>query len=1629
MNIDGVELSLDNLTQDLLELLVGERWPNGDEGAMRSLAAAWNEAAAQLDEIRQTASAAARQVGEHCQGANGESFQSFWSANFDDGQSSWPSGVAPAALPFAVRFCKSMADALNAGANQIETTKDTIMGNIAILVATVAPQIAAGFFDFGATDATAVAEILADRTAMQVLLDGAKELITEVVEQAIEQGLQQAELNFVIQFKEVMEGHAGAVDWSEVGRSGLSGAEGGALGTGFGFGLGKLGGKAFGEGFGDSVAGRMATGVASGGLTNASLDLIENGKISASDFTKGSLAGVLGGMGGAGAAAGEHPAIDTEHLPGQLTNPHSQDLTAGVLPTAHTDLSALAAPEVGTGSGADATAPTSAAMGWATAGWGGPAVEGGASSGTGADPGGGVPFDPSRASAATSSIARILGGGGGTQDLGVGAAAPATFGGHGSSAGRAPAEGDRPANPKVEASETATAAPKSAGPGEPAASTTPRGETSESVNLNASDRVRTEPSDAGVSDLPTRADGAGAPRGDSADPVRQDDAAQVRQDPAGETPVRSEPVADDAAAPQRPAEAASAEPGTPAHSTETASASAAASVDESRPTDIRPEDVARDASAPELDSAGSGHLAADARAEGADSDGLPAAEPSGPQSRGPSEPTRLEADAGGRAGDVVPPGVDGAARNGAEPGAPGREAPASPGSDAGGSKPVGSKPVDSKPDQAPPVESTADGSAAAGVRPDRVRNDGAAEPATATPRPDEAQREAPRGGADGFRSDSGSRTDSDSGADSNSNSDSGSGTRRQPVLLYQPDLGLGIGLRDRFESAGSWNPRQGLTGELAEVSARAEVGERGIANFSDRTMAELARKVPPDPDGAFTADIHGDARGVFSGLIRMTPEEYLRVLDANGHQPGQPIRLLSCEAGALDDGFAAQLARVSGCKVIAADTEVWSDETGHLFASGTHTDGFGEPAPDIPPSGTWREFSPDGTKTEVGADGFPPGQEEGFGNWGAPVGEVRSRDAAAQDPVEVARAALERLRGEWPELNRALTENPVARDSLLSHPDSVRMLNDALRDVRARLDAAGITDAVRGGETTAEVRAKVDSVIWELRAADPNQVLDRPERLAISRQIAAGTTRDGYRQSGFDRSRRTDPAYQEQCVDRLRADAPRSQERLNAIVREIARDNGGEASWRPQVKDRARALKKVREYVEEVPDGDASLLVDVVGAKIRFGSVDELYRALDALKSDPRLEIVRIKDRVARATESGNRSILMNVRLAGGQVAELKFGLKSFEAPAAAEHPLYEVRRDLDSIALTEHRPPTPVESLIKAATEAHARRAYGAAWNREMAGSRLHEVLADHRDVVSIAQRLVFDSAVHPTNVAESLADPATREATIAAIGELADGRVLSGRTLDEYRAANPGRGPLFEPVDPSVNTTADGRDRKTVFLGEAKRVDPARDVGATATPEETARLNEYARRLREEVQPAVEEEVRRLAEQVGDGASVSIRTKSADGILDKVDRMTTGSPSRPARPDYRAGDVIDAVGARITTRDMHDLAQILEAAKSRFGVGDGGRILEIDNMYASPKSKNPAYRVIPLVVRVEVDGRPYTFELQLTTRRASIAADLEHNTLFKPYVEMSREEKATVRGMLAEAAALDQEETRWNQ
>lgn len=301
------------------------------------------------------------------------------------------------------------------------------------------------------------------------------------------------------------------------------------------------------------------------------------------------------------------------------------------------------------------------------------------------------------------------------------------------------------------------------------------------------------------------------------------------------------------------------------------------------------------------------------------------------------------------------------------------------------------------------------------------------------------------------------------------------------------------------------------------------------------------------------------------------------------------------------------------------------------------------------------------------------------------------------------------------------------------------------------------------------------------------------------------------------------------------------------------------------------------------------------------------------------------------------------------------------------------------------------------------------------------------HPDVAALVARLVADVA-HPLDLTRALADPRRRHHTLAMLSELADGRALAGRTLDQYRAENPGRGPLFEPVPAEALTTADGRSRKKLFLARARDLDPARVIGADPTRAERVLLDDYVRRLSRQVQPYVRAELEALAAPFDD-AAVSLRVKDTEGIIDKVQRMSAGSADRPGRPDYRVGEVVDAVGARITVGDTAELAGVVTAVVNRYGIGDGGNVLDMENMYAEPKRHNPAYRVVPFIIGASLDGLPYTFEIQLCTRRASIASDLEHNTVYKPYVPVGDGERDRVRGMQAEAAALDQDETRSEQ
>jgi len=289
---------------------------------------------------------------------------------------------------------------------------------------------------------------------------------------------------------------------------------------------------------------------------------------------------------------------------------------------------------------------------------------------------------------------------------------------------------------------------------------------------------------------------------------------------------------------------------------------------------------------------------------------------------------------------------------------------------------------------------------------------------------------------------------------------------------------------------------------------------------------------------------------------------------------------------------------------------------------------------------------------------------------------------------------------------------------------------------------------------------------------------------------------------------------------------------------------------------------------------------------------------------------------------------------------------------------------------------------------------------------------------------RLLADHAAtdHRLNATEALLDPGRRPRALDLLVELARTATISQYgSLSDFLVDNPGVGNLFDPVSDGINTTPDGASRMKAFEAAARLRDSVRAVGPNPTPTELTLLDDYGIRLRRRVLPAAKREIAALAELLGGQALVSARAKKVNDLLNKVTRMTSDRPNRPARPDYRIGDIIDAVGVRLTVPDMATLEIALGMVKERFG----DRILEIENMYAQPKAQAPSYRVIPIIISIETDGLPCTYELQLTTQRASIAADIEHNTIYKPYVNIDEIQEAAVKDAMREAAALDQLES----
>ncbi|MFE2995137.1 toxin glutamine deamidase domain-containing protein [Nocardia sp. NPDC059246] len=350
-----------------------------------------------------------------------------------------------------------------------------------------------------------------------------------------------------------------------------------------------------------------------------------------------------------------------------------------------------------------------------------------------------------------------------------------------------------------------------------------------------------------------------------------------------------------------------------------------------------------------------------------------------------------------------------------------------------------------------------------------------------------------------------------------------------------------------------------------------------------------------------------------------------------------------------------------------------------------------------------------------------------------------------------------------PFLERSLLERPKALAAVLLHPEEgAPILRDALGRVAERGPEACVSDPIDIVETPLT-----------------------PEQRAVSTEVRDSLSDKGIadeRQPGFDPKRRNDPEYQREFLQKQYDLWPETQRALNDLVTDIAGD-AGEPGWRTEPKDEARAWDKIREY-----KGDVSQLTDLVGAKIVFDRVSDVYNALEKIAADPRVEIVSFKDRFASPQPSGYRDLQMKVRMPNGHIAELRVHLSHVDEVAVHEHALYEVRRDLEALAEQEGRLATPEESALQAELQRHYNEQFWEATKKGLAeelggenGRRPNELEPDPikrepgadperstpahpEDIVSerepgrVKDKPVPED-VHPVDHVESREEPPTRE------------------------------------------------------------------------------------------------------------------------------------------------------------------------------------------------------------------------------------------------------------------------------
>ncbi len=277
----GIEIP--GAVQWLTPIVVGAKWPEGDETRLRAMRDAWQAAEKAVGEVLGDGNNASKAALGCMSGQTAEKFEEHWK-KYTEGD---------AYLVNLEQICTDLASGCDNAALGIEYTKLSIIAALIILAAQIAAMIASAVATFGASTAGIPIAQVATRITVQMIF---QQLIRQIIiNVAINVGVDVA-----IQGIQFASGERKSWDVSKTVDAGIAGVAAGVASAGVGM-ASPLGGTS------KNFAQAAATGAVEGAVAGATGNVLNNlahGKVSGEDFlnavvsggTSGSVGGAIGGM-------------------------------------------------------------------------------------------------------------------------------------------------------------------------------------------------------------------------------------------------------------------------------------------------------------------------------------------------------------------------------------------------------------------------------------------------------------------------------------------------------------------------------------------------------------------------------------------------------------------------------------------------------------------------------------------------------------------------------------------------------------------------------------------------------------------------------------------------------------------------------------------------------------------------------------------------------------------------------------------------------------------------------------------------------------------------------------------------------------------------------------------------------------------------------------------------------------------------------------------------------------------------------------------------------------------------------------------------------------------------------------